>query len=95
MDYVLPNKSCCSLNYSLAILSGAKKGLKYVADDDSLKFKKHHESLHLKFATANDWIDYLDDFPGWDKYIPNYFVNEIKKSKAKKREDRGCTGFDN
>lgn len=45
MNYVLPSSGYCSLNFMLGILSKVKKGLKTVADEDAIEYKKHTESL--------------------------------------------------
>jgi len=36
MDYILPRKDCCPLNYMMSILSGMKLGLKRVKDNDAI-----------------------------------------------------------
>ena len=45
MNYVLPRKDCCPLNFMMAIFSKIKLGLKNIPDDDGIQYKQHFESL--------------------------------------------------
>ena len=79
MNYVLPRKDCYPLNFMMAMLSGMKSGLKNISDDNGIQFRQHFESLKLLESRASDWLDYLQVFRNWDKYVPNIYVKRIKR----------------
>ena len=58
-------------------------------------YKPHLESLALDQARANDWLDYLDEFNEWERFIPDIHIKQIKMQKGLPRKDRITTGFDN
>ena len=43
----------------------------------AIAFKPHYDSLLLEDARATDWLDHLNEFPKWEKYIPNRSVKHI------------------
>jgi len=57
-----------------------KYGLKYKADNTAIMYKPHLESLYLEEARVNDWLDYIDQFKSWKKYIPAVYIRNIKLS---------------
>lgn len=34
------------------------------------EFKPHEENLNIEFARAKDWLEYIDNFQGWELYVP-------------------------
>ena len=67
----------------LCVMSGFKKGINIIqfiqsslafkihAKGSWLEWKPHLEHINLAEARARNWLDYLDLFEEWDKYIPH------------------------
>ena len=34
------------------------------------EFKPHEENLIIEFARGKDWLDYIENFEGWELYVP-------------------------
>ena len=61
----------------------------------ALPFKEHKPGFVIKENSLKYWCEYLEEFPGWEMYVPDPYVEKIQKEAKKLNLDhRNYIAFD-
>ena len=62
---------------------------------NGLNYLKHKPGVQIRENTIRYWCDNLDDFQGWEMYVPDYYIEKIKNQAKKNNvKDRDPIQFD-
>ena len=64
-------------------------------DVDGLIYKKHEPGVVIKENSLKYWCDNLNEFKGWELYVPDYYIKKIKEqTKRMDVNERESINFD-
>ncbi len=46
---------------------------------NGVKYEEHKPGFVIKENSIKYWCDYLDNFPGWERFLPDSYIVKIKK----------------
>jgi hypothetical protein len=66
-----------------SIVVGVKKCLTKGVEFNGLKWKEHNPGCSIKENSIRYWSEHIDQFSGWEHYVPDHYVKMIKKQGKK------------
>ena len=78
----LPTKDFCPKKFMWACVMGIKKYMTKEEDMEGLAYKEHKPGFVIKENSIKHWCGHLDEFPGWELYVPDPYIKKIKKQAA-------------
>ena len=84
---VLPKSDYTTKNFMWSIVVGIKKCLTRGGDFNGLKYLEHNPGCTIKENNIRYWSEHINEFPGWEHYIPDHYIKMIKKQGRKSNID--------
>ena len=82
LGIILPKKDFCTKKFMWAIILGIKRFMTKEEDISGLEFLEHKPGVVIKENSIKYWCDYLDEFEGWEQFIPDAYIKKIEKQEA-------------
>ena len=61
---------------------GIKRYMTKEEDMNGLKYKEHKPGFVIKENSIKHWCSHLNEFPGWELYVPDPYIKKIKREAA-------------
>ena len=95
LGVILPHKDFTTKKFMWSCLIGLKKYLTLEEGINGLKYKEHKPGFVIKENSIKYWCEHLNQFPGWELYVPDPYIEKIKKEAKKLNVDsRNYVAFD-
>ncbi len=87
LEIILPNIEYTTKNFMWSIVVGVKKCLTRSGAFNGLKYLEHNPGCSIKENSIKQWCSHLNEFPGWEHYVPDSYIKMIKKQGRKSNVD--------
>lgn len=79
LDVILPGKDYTTKKFMWGCVLGFKKYMTHTGENGTLVYKEHKPGFVIKENSIKYWVDHLDQFKGWEVYVPSVYIKKIKQ----------------
>ena len=79
LGIILPSKDFTTKKFMWSCLIGLKKYMSKEDNINALTFKEHKPGFVIKENSLKYWCEHVQEFPGWELYVPDPYISKIKK----------------